>query len=190
MNSPHQRYLPEHQRADSPDNKRTSLKQFLLFWIRLLIGGSILLIVLGVVFFVYQAESRSWQDRQNEAVDTGVHTINLFLQDNYETLVTISHMEINLLTLFPQILQENLRRSPSLKEIVRVDQNGRVLVSESQDRPIINNGFTLQQFTWFQIARSGQNYLGDLQFSPDNSPYIILAVPAYDHGVVAARLEM
>lgn len=190
MNSKLRFHFPSWNAAKDRPQKRTSLKQFLLSWVRIIIGGSMLLIVLGVLFFVYRTESRSWFDRQNEAVDSAAHTINLFLQDNYETLITISHMDINLLTLFPQILQENLRRSPALKEIVRLDETGKVLAMAFQDRPIIANLYTIPQSRWFEQARNGQKYLGDVQFTEDNQPYVILAVPTPSHGVVAARLEM
>lgn len=183
-------YLPRASRDREHDHNRTSLKRFFIFWIRAIVGATVLVIVLGVVFFVYRTESSSWRNRQSEAVESGVHTIDLFLRDNYETLVAIGRMDINLLTLFPQIMEENLRRSPALKEIVRLDGDGQVLTSATHDRSVLTDPYTLQQSRWFRVARDGQQYLGSVQFTADNDPYIIMAVPTTNHGVVAARLEM
>ncbi len=172
------------------DQTRTSLKRFFVFWIRAIVGATVLVVVLGVVFFVYRTEASSWRNRQNEAVESGAHTIDLFLRDNYETLVAIGRMDINLLTLFPQIMEENLRRSPALKEIVRLDGEGQVLTSATHDRSVLTDPYTLQQSRWFRVARDGKQYLGSVQFTADNDPYIIMAVPTTNQGVVAARLEM
>ena len=48
--------------------------------------------------------------------------------------------------------------------------------------------FTARLSTWFGQACAGQVYIGNVQLSASDDPYIILAMPAADHGVVAARL--
>ena len=75
-------------------------------------------------------------------------------------------------------------------EIVRVDPSGRVFASAFRDKSVLANLITIPQSQWFLQAREGQTFIGDVQLSANNAPYLIMAVPSADKGVVAVRVEM
>ena len=84
------------------------------------------------------------------------------------------------------MLGENL----ALLEIVRTDSSGHVFASASRDNTVLANLITIPQSQWFLQARAGQTYIGNVQLSANNEPYLIMAVPSADGGVVAARVQM
>ena len=55
---------------------------------------------------------------------------------------------------------------------------------------MLANLITIPQSQWFLQARQGQTFIGDVQLSANNVPYLIMAVPSADNGVVAARIQM
>ena len=65
-----------------------------------------------------------------------------------------------------------------------------MLAGANRDAPLLANLFTIPQSTWFFQASQGELYLGEVRISSGEEPYLIMAMPAPDGGVVAGRLRM
>ncbi|NTV42858.1 MAG: response regulator, partial [Syntrophobacteraceae bacterium] len=55
---------------------------------------------------------------------------------------------------------------------------------------VLNSLFTIPQSKWFHAAKSGSLYLGNVEISSGNEPYLIISLPAAEGGVTAVRLGM
>ena len=60
----------------------------------------------------------------------------------------------------------------------------------SRDKAVLANLITIPQSQWFKVSTSGHTYLGDVQVSSTNEPYMMIALPAPDDEVIAGRLRM
>lgn len=153
---------------------------------------SIILLVVGYSLFrfVESIEQEGWEGRQREAAISAVHTIDDFLLRAEDTMVLVGALAIEQIQRSPALLPAVLQRSPAWIEIARIDPKGRVIATATRDRPIISDQATIPLANWFQQARSGQRYLGPLQITATSEPYVMMAIPAADGGVVAGRLRM
>jgi hypothetical protein len=145
---------------------------------------------LSVFYFVNRAESAAWQGRQSEAARNAAGTVNGFTQRVRDALIVVSIVEPDQLVSDPDEINALIRNNTAFLEIVRTDSSGRVFTSASRDKSVLANLITIPQSQWFLQARDGQTYIGDVQLSANNVPYLIMAVPSADEGVVAARVEM
>jgi signal transduction histidine kinase len=152
--------------------------------------SGMLLLGLGITAFVYRTEADSWRDRENEAAASAARTVDLFLANIHNNLGLLSALDPAYLRDNPRSAQVLLDQTPALLEIVRLDPAGQVITDAYQDEPLIANLFTLPQSNWFQAAKAGRAYQGDVQYASNDQPYLILAFPASDGGVIAARLQM
>jgi GAF domain-containing protein/HAMP domain-containing protein len=159
-----------------------------------LLSGMLLLTLLGMgismYYFISHNEERAWRERQQEAALHAGNTVATFMQHAQDTLVLVSWLERLTLETEPQAMGDFLKQNPALLEIVRLTARGRAFASAYQHTPVLANLFTIPQSTWFVQALAGETYLGDVQISADDEPYLIMAAPARDGGVVAARLRM
>jgi len=159
-----------------------------------LIGGMLvfMLIVIGssVAYFTYQAEVTAWRGRQSEAARHATQTVATFVSNVENLLTAVSAIEPVELGHAPKTLRAFLLQNPAVQELIRLDAAGRVLASASRDQPLLANLITIPQSEWFRQAQTGQAYLGSVQIAFDNAPYMIVATPVSDGGVVAARVQM
>jgi PAS domain S-box-containing protein len=160
---------------------------FLLSFVWLII---LALIWAGVTYFVSGTEHLAWQGRQAEASHNATETVATFLDNVHNTMNMVGLLDPTYLAANPQVTQGLLAQNPTLLELIRLDSSGVVIASTYQDAPILADLFTIPQSEWFHQAVTGQFYLGRVQISANNKPYLILAVPTVDGGVVAARLYM
>ncbi len=149
-----------------------------------------LLMAFGTSIFIYQTESLSWEDRQNSAAESAASTVDNFLTSIQGYMVLSGLLDSNYLRSHPQTYEEILQHIPALLELIRLDADGHVLLSANRNGPVLSNLFTIPQSSWFQQAKAGSTYLGEVQISSTNEPYLIMAIPAANGGVIAARLEM
>jgi signal transduction histidine kinase/Tfp pilus assembly protein PilN len=173
-----------------PPRRRLSLRRRLQHGLGVIVVCGVLILVLGVTFFVYRTERESWQSRQVEAAHSAAQTVDAFMRQVQDSLTLVSVLDSAYLQDSPQVLQDVLAQIPALLEIIRLDADGQVLVGAYQDNPVLANLFTIPQSNWFLQARAGWPYVGQMQISAENEPYLILAIPAPDGEVVAARLRM
>lgn len=178
-------------------NKRLSLQtvRYSLRWRLTSFLGLVLLVTLlvigaGVVIFVHNTEVIAWRGRQGEAARNAGNAVGAFIRRAVDALSLVGLLGRDELTSKPQLLGQVLEQNLALQEVVYLDAQGQVLASGSQDRPLLANLFTIPQSQWFLTAKKGRNYYGSLQTSANDAPYLILALPAPDGAVVAARLRM
>lgn len=151
---------------------------------------TMLIFSLSVFYFVNRTETAAWQGRQSEAARNAAETVGGFIQRIQDALLVVSVLEPEHLVADSNELKALLQANETLLEIVRMDSAGRIFANVYRDKSILNNLITIPQSQWFLQARQGQVYLGDVQLSANNEPYLIMAVPSTDGGVVAARVEM
>ncbi|MDG4551691.1 MAG: response regulator [Candidatus Contendobacter sp.] len=162
----------------------------------LAVFGTALLIMLlasmsGIAYLVNHTELTGWQGRQQEAARRAADTVGAFFRQEREFLLLLdlfAHDE--LIKEQSAELEELLRRNPAFLEIVYLNTAGLVLAHAPKGGAMLANLFTIPQSLWFIQARQGQNYVGDVQLSAGDQAYLILAIPARQGGVIAARLRM
>ncbi len=150
-------------------------------------------VVMGawIITFIYRSEERAWQNRQQEAALGASRAVERFMGQVLEYVAIAGSLDRTLLEAHPEVMSGLLSQNRALLEIIRLDRKGAVFASAHQDdTPVLSNLFTIPQSNWFLQALQGRSHIGDLQLSATNKPYIILAAPTADGGVVAARLRM
>ncbi len=173
-------------KAGRPHGLRRRLMSFLgVVWLFML-----MLIGAGVVSFVYRTEVAAWRGRQGEAARNAAGTVAAFIQRADDALVLLGWLGRDELAAQPPLVHQVLEHNPALQEIVLLDAKGSVVASVAQDRPLLANLFTISQSQWFVTAKAGQPYHGSLQISSRDEPYLIIALPAPEGEVTAARLRM
>ena len=168
----------------------TSLRYGLLALLGWAMLAMIIMTSAIVILFAYRAEKNAWQGRQQEAAIRAAETIGTFLNEIENQLILIDSLKYSNSETYLEALQIQIEQTPALHEIVRLDKDGNVLAFASEDAPLLSNMFTIPQSSWFLQATRGHLYLSDLQITSANEPYLIMAVPAADGGVVAAHLDM
>ncbi|MCB1825045.1 MAG: response regulator [Candidatus Competibacteraceae bacterium] len=160
-----------------------------------LFGASLLVLLLAsmavITYLVNRTEQASWRGRQREAVQRAAETVGAFLAREQRVLLLLDLFgHDDLIEKHSAKLEELLRRNASLLEIVYLNATGNVLAHAPRDGAVLANPFTISQSRWFVQARQGRNYIGDVQLSSGNEPYLVLALPTVQGGVIAARLRM
>ncbi|MGB9738699.1 MAG: ATPase [Chloroflexus aggregans] len=168
----------------------TSLRAKLSFFLSLMLTMIMLVAAFGVFRFIESIEQEGWAGRQREAAQNAVRTIDDFLRRIEDTLALVGALSAEQVATSPELLPTVLERAPAWIEIVRVTRDGRVIAKATRDRLLLGDLVTIPMANWFQQARAGQRYLGPLSVTFNSEPYIIVAVPANDGGVVAGRLRM
>ena len=169
---------------------RTSLGGQIMSILGIALVFTMLIFSLSVFYFVNRTETSAWQGRQSEAARNAAETVGGFIQRVQNALQVVGVLEPEHLVADSNDVKALLEANAALLEIVRMDSAGRILANAFRDKSILNNLITIPQSQWFKQARQGQVYLGDVQLSANNEPYLIMAVPSTDGGVVAARVEM
>ncbi|MBC8171101.1 MAG: HAMP domain-containing protein [Anaerolineae bacterium] len=166
-----------------------TLRQQILMLLSIVMFITLIIVALGVYTFVVNSEQSTWQARENEAVVDAGKEVAIFLT-NATRLLQLTAIEIDEIDRLSDLVSGLVTLDDSMLEVVLVNVQGEIVGSAAQDNPVLTNLFTIQQSQWFIQARSGNTYLSTLQFSSTNEPYIILALPAPEGGVVAARIKM
>jgi PAS domain S-box-containing protein len=169
---------------------RHSLRRYLMSFLGVLMTITLIAVAVSVSGSVTQIESEAWRGRQREAARNAAQTVATFFQRAEDFLSLVSLFGADELRADPQPLRELLEQYPAFLEVVYVDAGGRVLANTYRDRPVLASLFTISQSQWFQEAVAGGRYHGGVQISAQNAPYLIVAQPAADGGVMAARLSM
>lgn len=159
-----------------------------------LVSGALLftLIIfsLSVFYFVNRTESEAWRGRQGEAARNAAGTVGGFIQRVQDALLVISIVKPDQTVSVSAELNALLRENTALLEIIRLDKSGQVIASAARDKRVLANLITIPQSQWFLQAKEGQTYIGDVQLSANDEPYLIMAIPGVDNGVVATRVQM
>jgi len=180
----------EHLGSSHKVTQSDSLWARIMLLLGLLTLTTLMFAGVSVLVYTNRAERATWRGRQGEAVRAAASIVAAFVQNVTETLVLTDLMGHNELMDEPDIMLQVLERNPALMEITYLDKDGRVISSASRDRPVLSSLITIPQSQWFREARNGKQYLSSVQLSWTNQPYLIVALPATEGGVIAARLNM
>jgi two-component system, sensor histidine kinase and response regulator len=146
--------------------------------------------VAGILILVSRTEQEGWQGRQLEATQRVAETVGGFLARQQDLLQMLDIFGRDEMHAVGQDLEILLRGQPALLELAYISAAGRVIAHAPVERAVLANLFTIPQSQWFVVARQGRQYVGDVQLSSSDSPYLILSAPAAAGGVVVSRLRM
>jgi PAS domain S-box-containing protein len=169
---------------------RNSLGNQVMSLLSVALLSTLIVFSLSVFYFVNRTENDAWQGRQSEAARNAAGTVSSFIQRVEDSLLVLSVVEPDHHVTDSDELRALLNQNPSLLEVVRTDQTGTVIAEVHRDNSVLANLITIPQSQWYLQARSGESYVGNIQLSADNEPYLIMAVPSTEGGVVAARVQM
>jgi anti-anti-sigma regulatory factor/HAMP domain-containing protein len=170
--------------------RSTNLRRQLLLVFCLMLATVLISIGAVIILFVQRNEEQTWRERQTERARSAEAIIGGLLEQTRTILAFMGTLPADTLIASPELLQEILVNNPELSEIIRLDEGGKLVSSAAQSDPVLANLFTVAQSVWFREALAGNFYLSDVQLSAQNEPYLIVAAPAVEGGVVAARLRL
>ena len=170
---------------------KTSLRRRVMLALATVVFLAVMFITAIAIRFVYQTERNAWQSRQREESQAAARAVESLIEQVQDDLRLIGLLEQDYL-LRSGVLTTIVQQNNAMLEVIRLDRDGNLIVDACyhETEPVLGNLFTIPQSTWFQLALAGQLYVSDLQISAVSKPYVILAAPASDGGVVAARLRM
>lgn len=175
----------------SPIAPRQNLYRRVMSAVSLIMLFMTLFVAIGVTNFVYRAEQAAWQTRRIEAGRSAALTIDTFIHEIQNYVMLVGTLDRQYLEDNPRIMHRLLEQNQALLELMRLDREGNIFaVAHRNNAPVLAHIFTIRLSSWFSQARAGQAYIGNLQLSATDEPYIIVAMPAADGGVVAGRLRM
>jgi len=169
---------------------RNSLGQQVMFLLSIALLSTLIVFSLSVFYFVNRTENEAWQGRQSEAARNAAGKVSSFIQRVEDSLLILSIVEPDHHVTDPDELRALLDQNQSLLEVIRTDNTGTVIAEVHRDDSVLANLITIPQSQWFLRARAGQNYIGNIQISAKDEPYLIMAVPSVEGGSVAARVQM
>ena len=146
--------------------------------------------VAGILLLVHRTELDGWRGRQQEATQRVAQTVGDFLARQQNLLQLLNIFGRDELSAVSDELEQLLRGQPALLELVYVSAAGRIIAHASTGQGVLANLFTIAQSNWFITARKGEHYVGDMQLSAADKPYLIFSAPATQGGIVAIRLRM
>jgi len=174
----------------SPASRTFGLRWRLIAFLGGALGIMLLVIGASVLLFISASEQRAWQGRQAEAARYAGEEVAIFVQRVQDSLSLAGLVQRDTLEKDPEVMVNVLEQLPALLEVIRLDERGHVVASSSRDMAVLSNLFTIPQSPWFLEAKAGRPYLGGVEMSTANEPYLVLAMPAPDGGAVAGRLSM
>lgn len=182
------RFAQQYQAGWTRLHMLTLRRRLLLMLLAVIIPVSVL-IGAGVYQFIASNERTTWQARQREVSTYATEVVGSFILSLQDFLAFAGSIDQEVLS-DHAVLNNYLRRNAAILEVIRTDGSGKVIGSAYRDKPLLTDLFTLPQSQWFAQAKAGQYYLGALQISAHDEPYIVAAAPAVDGGAVAARVRM
>ncbi|GIV66465.1 MAG: hypothetical protein KatS3mg047_0858 [Bellilinea sp.] len=146
---------------------------------------------LGIWLFVYRIEKRHWKERQNEAVVNASNTISQTLRQVQSALYWLGNFGDPASLEDPLVIRTVESQLPDLLEFVYFDRNGGVLSKVSfDDEALLATEKEVIYTSWFLQARNNKIFIGNIQYSSNNKPYIICSAPVFRNGnIIAVRLS-
>lgn len=172
-----------------PISSNPSIRRRLMAWLGLTTFLMLLITAGSVGYLVHRYEQELWRSRLVEEVGNSAASVEDILLRTERTLAVIGEAiadapdEQGL----PKAL---LATEPTLVEVVQLDEQGNVLAAAYRDQPVLSSLFTLSQSEWFHRALAGDHYQSRVQYTFEDDPYIILALPGEPSGVVAGRVYL
>jgi putative methionine-R-sulfoxide reductase with GAF domain/HAMP domain-containing protein len=175
-------------------NSKTALPNTLRRRMLIIFGGAAVMLFL-VTFsgLLTQALSRYINivgSRQLAVTRQGAISVSSYIEELTSQLELFTLLEAGSPEGYSDSLDKILGNNPAFLEVVIFDLDGNSLAAATRNEVILNNLFTLRQSNWFQRASAGETYVGDLQISPQNTPYSIFSVPLNNEGLVEGVLVL
>ncbi len=168
--------------------RTNSLRRQTLALVALIAFGLIATGALALSFVVGALEQTTWGARQIEASANASTFIGGVMREIRLFTSTMSAAESS--RNFDEIVTDVSDQYPTISEVVIVNRDGIVRVARAKDETILANAFNIQAAAWFTTAIEGSSYLSDLQFSPQNIPYLIISNPLPSGGAIGLRVAM
>ncbi len=154
---------------------------------------SIALFIVGTLGILsgWETQWQLWQNRQIDALSNIGNQIREVINQGQRTLTFLKNIRDD--EHFDDILNGTLQTSPSLLEIALFDTNGQVIADSVRETTAFGDPNVIAQSEWFEEALEapeGLFYLGELSFTAEGSPYLILATTMPNGGVIATNLSM
>lgn len=146
---------------------------------------------IGIWLFIYRIEKNSWKERQSEVILNASNTISQTLGRVRSALYWLGNFGDPATLEDPVVIRTVESQLPELLEFVYFDRQGEVISSVSFDQEfIISNAEGVIYTNWFLQARNGKTFIGNIQYSQTNEPYIVFSAPVYRNGnVLAVRMS-
>ena len=182
------------RRSEATDRRGGLIAGSLRRQLLALFGATVLISVLasvaGILVLVNRTERDGWRGRQQEATQRVAQTVGDFLSRQQNLLQVLDLFGRDEVGALGNELERLLRDQPALLELAYVSASGRVIDHAPRDAGVLANLFTIPQSQWFLVARQGRQFVGDVQLSSGNEPYLLLSSPAAEGGVIVSRLRM
>ncbi len=167
-----------------------TLRQSVLLTLSFIFVVVLTAVAIGVSFFVTNSEKSAWHDRQLEATYGAARAIEAFLDHHMQSLESLGAIEPAYLESHPELFEHLMVQNPAVEEILVVDAEGNKLVGSDREPSIMAHPYLIRESASFLQIRPGETYLGDVDLSQADTPYVTLAVPAQEGRAVAARVNM
>ena len=161
----------------------------------LTLGCGIMVLMLAIGASVYlllnRVENNLWESRRVDASRNASLVIASYMGTVSRSLDMLGMYEVATLVqengdFLPTWLSDNLE----FREVVLFDGDGHIIGAATRGAPVLANVAEMQQSDWYINAKAGQPTMSPVRLSAENAPYIIMARPADNGGVVASRLAM
>jgi signal transduction histidine kinase len=169
---------------------RPSIRKSMLSWLSLMWLVTLVISSISTASIMHLLERDLWQSRLREELTNSSRNMMDFVARGQMLMRLLGAIDSNALAAQPDVFERALEEDISLLELVKIKADGSVEIAVSRDRQILGDMFTLPQAQWFREAREGNDYYSNVQYSFQDTPYLILTVQAQDGGVIAARLRM
>jgi signal transduction histidine kinase len=147
--------------------------------------GAHLILGTGVFYVTIRLEKELTRAGLRDDAHQAAETVSAYVQHTAQALTLISLMTPDSLAAAPQPLEVMLQQDATLQEVTRLDARGQVVASAHRDASTLAGLPDTAQTPWFRAAISGTEYLG---LTEGEAPYLVMAIPTADGGVLAARL--
>ncbi len=176
--------------APPPAQKPISLRRRLLSAMALMVLSLLLVIGSGIYLLVYTLENQDWENRLKQSSQNAALMLNNFTAQIENTLRLTGELNPDYLKNNPAYLNWLVLQQPALLELARLDADGQTIAGAYRDKSLLSEFFTVTQSQWFREAHDGRPYWGSVQIAPNDQPYLIVAFPASEQGVIAARVNL
>ncbi len=153
----------------------------------------VLSLLAGGAFAAFLLESReqaSWRQRVAEAARGAAVDIRGFLEHAIDDTRALDLLGSEALSLNPELANVILGQHETFLEVSYLEPDGTQIAGASLDEPILGSPSAGSAPEWFEAARQGQTYYGQLEVAPDGEPFVVIAGPASLGRVIAARVQM
>lgn len=174
----------------SPRIQKDSLQNRIIFWTLISTFVMVLLIVLAIGFFISQKEEANLKAREQTIARNAADYFGLLIEHSGEQLSVLAGTREAYLEANPQFIDTLLTENPDLLELLAVSKTGKVIASAARDKSQLADIPEVAHEYWVRGILAGEHIVEIYRDSTGSTPELLIAVPAYSGGLVAARMKM